>query len=189
MNEVDYYESFSKKFKNYLQEFLGKDFRIYYSNNKSLDTVIKELQNLSGEKLIEDDVFVTNLKVDIVFAIFPPEGKCHLILIEAKVTQLILKDYSQLVGYLQVAKFISLGLLLQIQKGRQNNRLSNDFQDIVQMKKLPMEWTIHIHNSKEEYGFHTGIITYLPGNGIDWVDTKDINGISSFDDLCAKIKE
>jgi hypothetical protein len=112
-----------------------------------------------------------------------------LILIEAKyLNQLSLKDYSQLIGYLQVAKSISLGLLLLIQKGHSSNKLSNDFQEIVSKKKLPMDWVMNLKAIKEEFNFKTGIISYIPNNGIDWINTKELNGISSFEELVEQIK-
>jgi hypothetical protein len=112
-----------------------------------------------------------------------------LILIEAKyLNQLSLKDYSQLVGYLQVAKNISLGLLLLIQKGHSSNKLSNDFQEIVSLKKLPMDWILNLKSVEEMFHFKTGIISYIPGNGVDWINTKELNGISSFEELVAQIK-
>ncbi len=46
-----------------------------------------------------------------------------------------------------------------------------------------MDWIINLKKSNENYQFKTGIINYTPGNGVDWIDTKELNGISSFDEL------
>lgn len=89
---------------------------------------------------------------------------------------------------MQVAKNISLGLLLLIQKGHSSNKLSNDFQEIVSLKKLPMDWILNLKIIGDEHHFKTGIISYIPGNGIDWINTKELNGISSFEDLIKQIK-
>lgn len=189
MNEIGYYEEFSKKFSQYLDTYLGKDYQVYYSCNKTLDFIISDLENQSGATIKEQGTYIPKLKVDIVFAIVSQKKKIRLILIEAKyLNQLSLKDYSQLVGYLQVAKTIDLGLLLLIQKGASTNKLSNDFHEIVRLKKLPMDWFIDMRKINEQYSFKTGIINYLPNNGIDWVDTKDIDGISSFEELASILK-
>ncbi|OYQ38330.1 hypothetical protein CHU92_05495 [Flavobacterium cyanobacteriorum] len=108
MNEVSYYQEFSEKFSTYLQSYLPNDFKIYFSINKTLDAIISELELLSGTVIKEQGAYVPKLKVDIVFAIVNAANETRLILIEAKyLSQLSLKDYSQLVGYLQVAKTIN----------------------------------------------------------------------------------
>lgn len=184
MSEIGYYEEFSKKFSQYLETYIGKDYKIYYSCNKTLDAIISDLEAFSGISIKQQETYIPKLKVDIIFAVCNSKREVRLILIEVKyLNQLSLKDYSQLVGYMQVAKTIDLGLLLLIQKETSTSRLSNDFNEIVRLKKLPMDWSIDMRRIKEQYNFKTGIINYFPSNGIDWVDTKDIDGISSFKEL------
>jgi hypothetical protein len=188
MNEISYYEEFSKKFTQYLSSYLGSDFKIYYSCNNTLDVLVKDLELQSGITIKPKNSYIPKLKVDIVFAVCE-NNKARLILIEAKyLPQLSLKDYSQLAGYLQVAKTIDIGLLLLVQKGNGINKLSNDFQEILRLKKLPMNWLIDLQQFNEQHNFKTGIISYIPNNGIDWVDTKEIHGISSFEELTDIIK-
>jgi hypothetical protein len=184
INEVSFYEEFSKKFSQYLSSYLGNTFQVYYACNNTLDNLISNLENGSGIKIKPDDVYIPKLKLDIVFAICGENQDPRLILIEAKyLHQLSLKDYSQLVGYLQVAKTIELGLLLLIQKRGASNKLSNDFQEIVRLRKLPMNWMMSLQQINETHNFKTGIISFIPNNGIDWLDTKEISGISSFEEL------
>lgn len=188
-NEISYYEEFSKKFSQYINSYLGDNYSIFYSCNKTLDFIISDLENQSGISIKEQGSYIPKLKVDIVFSIINSDKKVRLMLIEAKyLSQLSLKDYSQLVGYLQVAKTIDLGLLLLIQKGMSANKLSNDFQEIIRLKKLPMDWFIDMKKITKKYSFKTGIINFLPIGGIDWIDTADINGISSFEELAEIIK-
>lgn len=188
-NEISYYEEFSKKFSQYLSTYLGDNYSIFYCCNKTLDFIVSDLENQSGITIKEEGIYIPKLKVDIVFFIINPDKTKRLILIEAKyLNQLSLKDYSQLVGYLQVAKTIDLGLLLLIQKGMSPNKLSNDFQEILRLKKLPMDWFIDMKKNNEQYNFKTGIINYLPAGGIDWIDTSEINGISSFEEIAKILK-
>lgn len=188
-NEISYYEEFSKKFSQHLSSYLSVGYSVFYSCNKTLDFIVSDLERQSGITIKEEGAYVPKLKVDIVFSIINPDKKVRLILIEAKyLNQLSLKDYSQLVGYLQVAKTIDLGLLLLIQKGISPNKLSNDFQEIVRLKKLPMDWYIDIRKINQQYNFKTGIINYIPAGGFDWINTADINGISSFEELSEILK-
>jgi hypothetical protein len=130
--------------------------------------------------------YVPKLKLDVLFA-FEKGGQVHLILIEAKyLSQLALQNYSQLSGYLQVAKNISTGILVLINKGYSANRLSNDFSEIIQLEKLPMDWTQLVKS--KQYQFQTGIVTFQPGNGIEWIDTSELSGISSFQQLAELIE-
>jgi len=189
MNEISYYKEFAEKFTSYLTSYLGSEFKIYYSSNRNLDSMVEDLEQQSNVTIAKNDVYIPKLKLDICFAIINKTEDVKLILIEAKyLNQLSLKDYSQLVGYLQVAKNISLGLLLLIQKGHSPNKLSNDFQEIVSLRKLPMDWILNLKTIGEEHHFKTGIISYIPGNGIDWISTKELNGISSFEELINQIK-
>ncbi|WP_316814458.1 hypothetical protein [Pedobacter nyackensis] len=186
MNEVSFYEEFSEKFSKYLSTYLDKRYKIYYACNNTLDNLIDRLEANSEIKIKPDNVYVPKLKLDIVFAICQEHKPARLILIEAKfLHQLSLKDYSQLVGYLQVAKSINLGLLLLIQKGGSINKLSNDFQEIVRLKKLPMKWFVELEHFSEKHNFNTGIISYVPNSGIEWLDTTEIKGVSSFEELAS----
>jgi hypothetical protein len=189
MNEISYYNEFAGKFAAYLTSYLGEGSRIYYSLNKSLDNMVADLEQQANVTISPNGAYIPKLKLDICFAVINEIGAVKLILVEAKyLSQLSLKDYSQLVGYLQVAKSVSLGLLLLIQKGHSPNKLSNDFQEIVSLKKLPMDWILSLKSIKEEHHFKTGIITYIPGNGIDWIKTNELNGISTFEELVNQIK-
>lgn len=189
MNEVAYYEEFSQKFSQYLNSYLGIEYKVIFSCNNTLDILVKNLELLSGFTIKPKDTYIPKLKVDIVFAICESTKVTKLILIEAKyLSQLSLKDYSQLVGYLQVAKTIDIGLLLLIQKGNSVSKLSNEFQEIIRLKKLPMNWLINLIEFNVKHSFKTGIISYLPSNGVDWVDTREIHGISSFEELSKVVK-
>lgn len=189
MNEISFYDEFSKKFSQYLTHYLGDGYKVFYSCNNTLDNLVNNLEEVCGIKIKPDRAYLPKLKLDIVFAICGGNKKPRLLLIEAKyLHQLSLKDYSQLVGYLQVAKTIDLGLLLLIQKGTSTNKLSNDLLEIVRLKKLPMDWIIHLKQFNETYNFKTGIISYVQNNGIDFFDTKEIYGIFSFDELVSKLK-
>lgn len=188
MNEISFYEEFSKKFSQYLSSYLGDQYKIFYACNNTLDKLIFDLEQACLQKIKPDNVYIPKLKLDIVFAVCGKNKSPKLILIEAKyLDRLSLKDYSQLVGYLQVGKTIDLGLLLLIQKSASLGRLSNDFQEIIRLKKLPMNWLIDLKQFNETHNFKTGIISFVPNNGIEWIDTKEIYGISSFEDLVTNL--
>lgn len=184
MNEIDFYDEFANRFSLYLKSYLNEGYEIYYSQNKTLDNMVLEIESKIGIPIVDSKTYIPKLKLDILMAMVSPTKKVKLILIEAKyLSQLSLQHYSQLVGYLQVAKNIDLGLLLLIKRGNTPNKLSNDFQEILRLKKLPMDWIMDMKMLNEQYKFKTGIIDYIPSGNIDWIDTREINGISSFEEL------
>lgn len=103
--------------------------------------------------------------------------------------QLGLSEYSQLSGYLQVAQNIKIGVLFLVMKPKSNSALSNDFNEIIKTHNLPMKWKMLIDNqlNKKLLDFKTGISYYVPNNGIEWINTTDIDGISSFEELANEI--
>lgn len=51
-----------------------------------------------------------------------------------------------------------------------------------------MDWFIDMKKINEQYNFKTGIIYYFPAGGIDWINTTEIYGISSFEELAELLK-
>ena len=52
-----------------------------------------------------------------------------------------------------------------------------------------MKWRMILTDTedKKEFNYKTGISYYLPSNGIDWIDTKNAGGISSFEELANEL--
>jgi hypothetical protein len=52
-----------------------------------------------------------------------------------------------------------------------------------------MKWKVLIDSklNKKQLDFKTGISYYVPNNGIEWINTVDIGGISSFEELASEI--
>ncbi|MDD5089707.1 MAG: hypothetical protein PHQ23_02220 [Candidatus Wallbacteria bacterium] len=101
---------------------------------------------------------------------------------------LSLLDFSQLSGYLQVAKKIPLGVLLLIEKEDSGAMLSNDFDEIVRLELLPLEWKTTFTGAEDCATFKTGIASYTPNNGITWMKGSDtLKGIRGFEHLAELI--
>ena len=80
MNEISYYQEFSKKLTSYLQSYLGSDFNIYYSLNKNLDSMVSDLEQQSNVIIAKKDKYIPKLKLDICFAIVNRNEVVKLIL-------------------------------------------------------------------------------------------------------------
>ncbi len=191
MKEIDFYPELSEKFRKYLLSYLPENSRIEFAYNKTLPKMITEIEEKFGCKSPLSGKYTPELQLDILFGVQLPDQEICFILFEVKyLDNLPLASFSQLVGYLQVAKVIKFGILLLVVKKPSANSLSKDFADIISMKKLPMKWSLLLNNvlTTEKHEFETGICTYVTNNGIDWKDTSELNGISSFEDLAGKLR-
>lgn len=185
MKETDFYLEISEKFKQYLLLYLPDDSQIEFSCNKILPKMVEEIESKFRCQSYLSRKFIPALHLDILFGVKVPSGKIKFILFEVKyLNQLALAEFSQLVGYLQVAKEIKIGILLLVCKNPNTNPLSNEFSEILLMKELSMKWTMTV---QKEYEFETGICSYIPNNGIEWIETGEVSGICSFEDLAEKI--
>lgn len=189
MNEIDYYPELCEKLEKYLLSYLPANTSIKYSYNSTLATLVSEIEQGFNIKSSLSKSYLPKLKLDILFGIKSAETKeIVFVLFEVKyLKQLGLAEYSQLVGYLQVAKQINFGILLVVLKSNSTSQLSNDFSEIINMKNLPMEWQLLFSSTDKQYSFKSGICYYTPNNGIDWINTREINGISGFDELAQLI--
>ena len=191
MKEIDFYPELSENFRKYLLSYLPNNSRIEFAYNKTLPKMIADIEGKFGYKSPLSGKYMPELQLDILIGVQLPDKEICFILFEVKyLDNLPLAAFSQLVGYLQVAKVIKFGLLLLVIKNPSPNTLSKDFANIILMKKLPMKWTLLLNDvlATERHEFETGICTYVPNNGIDWKDTKELNGISSFEELAKMLK-
>ena len=186
MKETDFYPEICSKFKKYLLSYLPAEAEIAYSYDKFLPNLIADVyRDLAA--VPKANSYIPKLKLDILFGIKIGE-KISLLLFEVKyLKQLGLAEYSQLSGYLQVAKIIKLGLLFLVLKPGSSAPLSSDFNDLIRSQYLPMQWQLLSSNEKDSFHYKTGISYYLPNSGIEWVDTKNLGGIFSFEDLAKEL--
>jgi len=191
MKEIDFYPEICEKFSNYLLTYLPEFSEIKYSYNKSLPQMISEIKEQFGINNQEDTNYIPKLKLDILFGVkLKEKKKITYILLEVKhLNQLGLSEYSQLSGYLQVAQNIKIGILFLVMKPKSNSALSNDFNEIIKTHNLPMKWKVLIDSklTEKQLDFKAGISYYVPNNGIEWINTIDIDGISSFEELANEI--
>ncbi len=180
--EIAYYPEVCEKLGKYLDDCFDGLHKFSDSQNKQLDMMIAEIHNKLG--LPRSAVFYPPLKTDIAFGIEFPGGVVSPLLFEVKRgNNLTLMDYSQLVGYLQVAKHIKVGILMLVNLGRDASQLSSDFKHLIDIQQLTFDWSVTSSTTGEMNNFRTGICVYTPGNGIDWIDSGHNNGISSWETL------
>lgn len=191
MKEIDFYPEVCEKFERYLIEYLPSGSRISSSFNKSLPQLVEDIESDLGITSSISKSFIPRLKLDILLGVkFPDIDDVVYVLFEVKyLNQLGLAEFSQLVGYLQVSKKINLGLLFLVLKPNSKSPLSNDFNEILLTNNLPMKWEGVFENNETHVPFNTGICHYVKNGGIEWVNTNDVDGISSFEGLATMLME
>lgn len=185
IKEIDFYPDIARKFKqNIISKYPNLD--VAFSYNKELPQMVNEVENTLSFESCFKGAFVPKLKLDILFAIRNQlNNKSKLILFEVKYAKdLSLSNYSQLLGYLQIAKKIDTGVLFLVNKGgRSTNGFSNDFTEIVQANVLPMNWSVTECNDCTERHFQTAICQWYQGGRLMWTDASLLRGLSSIDEL------
>lgn len=185
--EIQYYPAICRILNKYLSDYLPNGAKIEFSMNKQLPDMVRDIENSIEAKTDFRDGFIPKLKLDILIGI--KHSGCdstHLCLVEVKRSKsLKLMDFSQLAGYLQVARQIKTGILLLVSQSPSQNSLSNDFNEILVMRQLPADWDMYVKYFKkhEKFGFRTGICIYTVNNGLDWVQSNDCGGISNWEAL------
>lgn len=182
LKETDYYPEICLKMLKYLKDCMGGGCKFACSIKTSLPEMVNDIYAQLGE--VGNEIYYPQLKVDIMIGVKFPNAKISLLLLEVKLgSTLSLMNFSQLVGYMQVAKHIEVGLLVLVNKGVKGSPLSSDFASIINVRQLPADWEVLLSKTNEHYNFKTGICMYTPSNGIDWVDSNICSGISSWGNL------
>ncbi len=182
-NEVSYYPEICDKLRKYISSVASTDISIAFSINKTLPEMVKEIENKLEMPTEFSNDFIPSLQLDILFGI-KAENKVELCLVEVKRNKnLSLMNFSQLVGYMQVAKKIKTGILLLVSNWPSVNPLSNEFNNIISLKRLCGSWQVICNTNVEKHEFIAGICNYTIGNGIDWVPLEECGGISSWPSL------
>lgn len=178
--EIHYYPELCEKLGRYLIDQLGDSYKISFSQNKQLGLMVNEICHDLG--VARPDEYFPALKTDIAFGVKKPDESVVFCLIEVKrAKSLALMNFSQLVGYMQVAKHIKIGLLILVNEGNVGRSpLSTDFSSIIDIGQLPSDWRMITKNSGETFDFTTGICMYTVNNGIDWIPTDSCSGISNW---------
>lgn len=185
--EVAYYPEICVKLAKYLKDCMPGH-RIAYSQNKNLSEMVKEIYD--EFKIALPDKYYPPLKTDIAFGVCDATGKVALMLIEVKRgTTLSLMNFSQLVGYMQVAKHVKVGLLLLVNEGVGGVHLSADFNSIITLGQLPACWDMNVEKPSGSYAFKAGVCAYIPGGTMQWVDSNQCGGISNWENLCSALME
>lgn len=183
--EPDFYKDIATTFESKIKQ-INPDLRVYYSMNKELPEMIKEINKNLGDNGFFSGVYVPRLKLDILFAIHNPvNNRSELILFEVKYSDgLKLINYSQLLGYLLTAKRIKIGILFLVRKaGTPPTGLSSDFNELKNSNRLPMNWTIKEHQDSMAFGFRTAICDWEEGCHIKFTQCSNEGGISSLREL------
>lgn len=186
--ETDYYNEIALKIIKYLQGLSGNEYQFAYAENNYLPSLVKEIESKLGGKTTYNSEYIPNLKLDILMGVKKTNyNHISLILFEVKLLEsLSLIEYSQLLGYLMVSTKIPIGILFLVAKTGSKAPLSRELNDLISLNLLPMDIVSKINNDIT-FPVKSGICYYHPGNGIYWIDTNKIQGISNYEQFINEI--
>ena len=183
LREVDFYHEIAEKCVKKLSAELDDEYQIGFVHNQmpgnsELRAMVRTLKDQFGIR--EDSTYVPSLKVDILIGVWHPRQQLKLMLIEVKyANSLALVDYSQLIGYMQVAQVVPVGLLVIVPK-RGRSEISADFRNYIDMGRLPMLWISPASPMDKLVHLKTGIATYVGGGEFRLENTSASGGLSSW---------
>lgn len=166
------------------------DYEIVFSQNNYLPEMIREIEEKAGGKTPFHRQYIPKLKLDILFGVKKHgEEEVSLFLFEVKYTSALqLIHFSQLIGYMDVAKKIKVGVLFLVEKGSSSpNLLTDDFSSVIQSGELTMRSRALPYNEKTPISRTMGICSWREGAKINWYNTSSMGGITSLQEILAYV--
>lgn len=190
-NERSHYNALCSIFEIEVRSSLGRDWDVCCVNNTGHSNLRDQVDQICRqlELPLSGNLFPAIL-TDVLLGTTNGDGKLRLAMIEVKgpAKSVGLVDYSQMVGYLQVARLIEVGALLLIEQGAIPSPVSTDLKKLINSGRLLVNWRVSSTVFEEHHNFNAGICSYVPGGFIDWIDLKSMSGISGWTDLANAIK-
>lgn len=186
MREEDFYEEIANVVIRDLKK-RNPEYEVVYSQNKHLPDMIREIEEKSGSETAFHGKFIPSLKLDILFGFKKrEEQKVSLFLFEVKYANALqLMHYSQLVGYLDVAKKINVGVLFLVEKGYASpNMMTEDFSQVIQSGGLSMKnKVVQLYGEQSTFSRTIGICSWRQGARLSWYNTSSLGGITSLQQI------
>ena len=182
--ETDYYGRICQKIELHLSTAVGADFRVAAVDNTTFPTLKDQVANICsrlGVKSLSDQF--PQIRTDICFGVLDRSNNVKFGIIEVKgpAKTVGLAEFSQLIGYLQVAQTIEVGLLLLIVDQPPPSILTADLSAVINTGRLAAKWTVLLGGDENRrLNYETGICSYEIDGSIDFVNTSGIDGFSSW---------
>ena len=191
--ETDYYGRICQKIELHLSTAIGPDFRVAAADNTTFPTLKDQVASICrrlGVKSLSDQF--PQIRTDICFGVLDRSNNVKFGIIEVKgpAKTVGLAEFSQLIGYLQVAQTIEIGLLLLIVNQLPPSILTADLSDVINTGRLAAKWTVLLGSDENRrLNYETGICSYEIDGSIDFVNTSGIDGFSSWIGLAKFFRE
>ncbi len=190
-NERSHYKEIAQYFKREVSSYLGANWKISCSENTTYPNLRDQVNAICEDLGIESrGQMFPSILTDVVLGATCDDQLLRLAKIEVKgpASSLGLVDFSQLIGYLQVASFIQVGVLLLIENAPVPSPISNDFDRLITGGRLPVKWRVSSESDKYLGTFETGICSYVPNGLVHWVNLESFGGIATWADFAESIK-
>jgi|DEB19_MinimDraft_3_1074340.scaffolds.fasta_scaffold98430_1 hypothetical protein len=184
--EIDFYGEVIDRFTSHIEEFLPSNFELVGLHNQlplcgDFGSMIKVLEKQFSIKI--ENHYFPRLKIDALLASKDQENRIRMIMIEVKYgNPLRLIDYSQLIGYLQIAK-VCIGGALVLVADKKMETISTDFLKVIELRQVDLAWRVSHPHDDHGYKFKAGLALCDIGNGTHLLDTKNSFGIAEWSEF------
>ena len=200
-NELSHYQGIADRLTPILEQEFGQEYSIEIVHNQTgsgcrnlLDMAnkIRSTFSLAGQ------TDFPKIDIDMLIGVYNPRVRdLRFSIVEVKdVKAMNSTHYSQLIGYLQVAQLVSVGLLINV-VGPRDAAISAELQSLLSSGQLPLSWKSkypnqiydngEIASSGRVQGFSTGVLSYAPMGAVSFISTPMAWGISDWQDFRMQI--
>jgi hypothetical protein len=188
--EVDHYDEISELVIESVRGILPNGWRCAIVNNRQFPNLRLQIKELCSQLDLDD--LSSNFPIvlpDIVLGISDPQNRLRLAMFEVKgpAKSMGLTDYSQMIGYLQSAEKINIGVLLLIEEKPTDAPTSTDLQRVIDGGWLLADWTCISNWSGRTHRYRSAITSYSPGGNIDWTNLSGVGGISNWNEFLEEL--
>jgi hypothetical protein len=189
--EVDHYDEICKLIIDSVTSALPSEWNCAIVNNQHFPNLRLQVKNLCSQLEIGDvsQSFPIVLP-DILLGVCDSESRLRLAMFEVKgpANSMGLTDYSQMMGYLQSAEKINIGVLLLIEARPTEAPTSSDLQRVIDGGWLLADWTCTSNFSGRSNRYRSGISWYSPGGNIEWASLTAVGGVSNWNEFLDELK-
>jgi hypothetical protein len=184
--EIDFYGEVIDRFKSHIEEFLPSNLELVGLHNQlplcgDFGGMMRVLEKRFSVNLRNH--YFPRLKIDALLASKDQENRIRMIMIEVKYgNPLRLIDYSQLIGYLQIAK-VCIGGALVLVADKKIETISTDFLKVIELRQVDLAWRVSQPHDDHVYEFKAGLALCDIGNGTHLLDTRNNFGIAEWSEF------
>ena len=185
--ETDFYEPIAREVHDYLKDITGSPDKCFVSHNREDGvTTFRDMHRRARMHfgLPSNTGYVPAFRPDIAGFVLGDDFRMRVVLIEVKLGKSLgLAEFSQLLGYMHLAQYVSLGILVLVSRGM-GDTMSPELSAVINTGQLPLTWSLlDDAGSRQGMRHQIGIGSFSPGGKILLTSTNNARGFSNWSEV------